>query len=185
MDQVLRRPSTKLQRSSSVHDPARDTSAVKQFGYGENCTHAGYMKKRKTRLLRHEWQEAHFRLQGSELSMHEDARIATAAKERINVDNYGVTCSANVSSSKLSAAMKAFRIRNEATDAAKADHAAFNFQLVPNKDGDRRLAASGKTHHFAVKTADDRIDWMRELMLHKALKQKGQGYDIELNGEPF
>ena len=45
-----------------------------------------------------------------------------------------------------------------------------------------RNTASGKTHHFAVKTRDERIDWMRELMLAKALKQKNEGYEINVNG---
>ncbi|KAJ2988669.1 hypothetical protein NUW58_g3855 [Xylaria curta] len=51
---------------------------------------------------------------------------------------------------------------------------------------------TGKTHHFAVRSRDERIDWMRELMLAKALKQKGEGFeshslprriDHEANGE--
>jgi hypothetical protein len=41
---------------------------------------------------------------------------------------------------------------------------------------------TGKTHHFAVKNRDERIDWMRELMLAKALKQKGDGFEISVNG---
>ena len=39
-----------------------------------------------------------------------------------------------------------------------------------------------KTHHFAVKSRDDRIEWMRELMLAKALKAKGEGYEVKVNG---
>jgi hypothetical protein len=45
-----------------------------------------------------------------------------------------------------------------------------------------RKAVPGKTHHFAVKHKDERIDWMRELMLAKALQQKGQGYEVEVYG---
>jgi len=32
---------------------------------------------------------------------------------------------------------------------------------------------TGKTHYFAVTSRDERIDWMRELMLAKALSSKG------------
>ena len=107
---------------------------------------------------------------------------SAAALEKIDVDDYGVTCSSNASSNKLTAAMKAFRIKNESEKSGnKTDPTAFNFQLIPNKEGDKKAAASGKTHHFAVKTKDERIDWMRELMLTKALKQKDQGYDVEIN----
>jgi hypothetical protein len=42
--------------------------------------------------------------------------------------------------------------------------------------------AKGKTHYFAVKSRDERIDWMRELMLAKALKQKSEGFEINING---
>lgn len=178
-----------LRRTKSTHDPFRSEPAVKHFGYGEECTHAGYMKKRKTKLLRHEWQEGHFRLVGFNLSMHENARLQSAALEKINVENYGIACSSAAASSKLSAAMKAFYIKSSnIADAAKADQTAFNFQLVPNKegvDGERRLDAKGKTHHFAVKTKDERIDWMRELMLAKALQQKGKGYEVQVNGKKF
>ena len=41
---------------------------------------------------------------------------------------------------------------------------------------------TGKTHHFAVRSRDDRIDWMRELMLAKALRQKGEGFEVSVNG---
>ena len=82
--------------------------------------------------------------------------------------------------------MKAFHIKNNAEASKKgkneADPTAFAFQLVPSRDSDKKAAANGKTHHFAVKTKDERIDWMRELMLAKALQQKGKGYDVEVNG---
>jgi hypothetical protein len=42
--------------------------------------------------------------------------------------------------------------------------------------------AKAKTHYFAVKSRDERIDWMRELMLAKALKQKSEGYEVNING---
>jgi hypothetical protein len=144
------------------------------------------MKKRKTKMLRHEWQETHCRLNGAELAMHSDAHFHSAKKDTINVDDYAVACSSVASTNKLSAAMKAFHIKNNAEAPKKskneADPTAFAFQLVPSKDGDKKTAANAKTHHFAVKTKDERIDWMRELMLAKALQQKGKGYDVEVNG---
>jgi hypothetical protein len=171
----------------AVLDPAHHEPNTQYFGYGSDCTQAGWMKKRRTKLLRHEWQEAHFRLKGSNLAMHDSARLSSAATDTINVEDYAVACSSVASGSKLSAAMKAFYIKNS-TDAAKktkngeSDPAAFAFQLVPSKDGDKKVAASSKTHHFAVKNKDQRIDWMREIMLAKALQQKGKGYEVEVNG---
>jgi hypothetical protein len=58
---------------------------------------------------------------------------------------------------------------------------------VPNREGFGAGASSsavgGKTHHFAVRQKDERIDWMRELMLAKALQQKGKGYEVEVYGD--
>ena len=170
-----------------LRDPSHHSPTTQSFGYGPDCTHAGWMKKRKTKMLRHEWQETHCRLKGTELAMHSDAHFQSAKKDTINVDDYAVACSSVASTNKLSAAMKAFHIKNSAEAAkkakqAEADPTAFAFQLVPSKDSDKKAAANGKTHHFAVKTKDERIDWMRELMLAKALQQKGKGYDVEVNG---
>ena len=174
-----------------IHDPSHSACETMEFGYGAACTHAGWMKKRKTKMLRHEWQDAHFRLQGSQLGMYANARLSTAAKDVIDVDNYAVACSSAVSGNKLAAAMKAFSIRAasaadvvEKRSGSGSDATAFAFQLVPQaKEGERRhVVASGKTHHFAVKNKDERIDWMRELMLAKALQQKGKGYEVEVNG---
>ncbi|PHH55850.1 hypothetical protein CFIMG_002643RA [Ceratocystis fimbriata CBS 114723] len=41
---------------------------------------------------------------------------------------------------------------------------------------------TGKTHHFAVKNRNQQIGWMRELMLAKAIKQKGEGFEVRVNG---
>ncbi|KAK5173477.1 uncharacterized protein LTR77_002158 [Saxophila tyrrhenica] len=176
----------------SIPDPAHHVPNTQTFGYGSDCTHAGWMKKRRTKMLRHEWQDAHFRLKGTSLAMHDSARLSAVAKDTINVENYAVACSSVASTNKLSAAMKAFTIKHNNNSngspekAGKAggehDPTAFAFQLVPSRDGDRRVAASGKTHHFSVKNKDQRIDWMREIMLAKALQQKGRGFDVEVNG---
>jgi hypothetical protein len=149
------------------------------------------MKKRKTRMLRHEWHEHHFTLKGTRLSMHKDAR-ALETLEYIDVDDYAIACSSLASGSKLNAAFKAMNI--SLGDKSKKDEAAFAFQLIPAAidkgqklrkrefADDKDAAAKAKTHYFAVKSRDERIDWMRELMLAKALKQKSEGYEVNVNG---
>ncbi|EGE00660.1 hypothetical protein TESG_07957, partial [Trichophyton tonsurans CBS 112818] len=66
------------------------------------------------------------------------------------------------------------------------DETAFAFSLIPaTKPSERKsiFTANGKNHHFAVKTRDERINWMRELMLAKALKKgKEAGNKIKMNG---
>ncbi|KAF2725498.1 hypothetical protein K431DRAFT_215197 [Polychaeton citri CBS 116435] len=187
--------SRKLSTSSAstnatrTRDPAHHSPQTKTFGYGETCTHAGWMRKRKNRILRHDWQDAHFRLNGTQLAMHASARLSAAELDSFNVDDYAVACSNIRSDGKLAAALKSLHIRNDSNKKLN-DPAPFAFQLVPSresKSGEERktFLSHGKTHHFAVKSKDERIDWMRELMLAKALHQKGQGYDVEVNGVPF
>lgn len=143
-----------------------------------DVNHAGWMKKRKTKMLRYEWHENHFRLNGTRLAMHRDS-VDAAVLESIDVDEYAVACS-SLASNKLGAAFKSLKLSGKKKE---GDAAAFSFQLVPAAEKKGILnAATGKTHHFAVKSRDDRIDWMRELMLAKALKQKADGCEINING---
>lgn len=160
---------------TTVRDPAHHSPVSKNFGYGPECTHSGWMRKRKTKLLRHEWNDAHFRLKGTQLGMHGDAKLESRAKEVIDVDGYAVACSSVASQGKLRAGLKAFAMKSPEKK-VEGEAAAFSFQLVPQQ------RVEGKTHHFAVSNKDERIDWMRELMLAKALKQKKEGYEVEING---
>lgn len=182
----------------------------------------GYMKKRKTKMLRHEWQEQYVTLKGTRLAMHKDRRAVDRTLEYVDVDDYAIACAGLASTSKLNAALKAMSIRKD-KGMTKEDIAAFSFQLVPQGDAARSGLAgagsrlrkresagahgrngswdgssgaststppppsegvngTGKTHHFAVRSRDERIDWMRELMLARALKQKGEGFEITMNG---
>ncbi len=156
----------------------------------DDIAHQGWMKKRKTKMLRHEWHEHHFTLKGTRLAMHKDAR-ALETLEYIDVDDYAIACSSLASGSKLNAAFKAMNISRGKTD--KKDEAAFSFQLIPAAiEKGQKLrkkespvdegGAKAKTHYFAVRSRDERIDWMRELMLAKALKQKSEGFEINVNG---
>ncbi|KAI9796034.1 MAG: hypothetical protein M1833_006542 [Piccolia ochrophora] len=186
------RPRTESQRPSFAmakveEDPTLEaaggdvTEKIPPVCVVSDVNHAGWMKKRKTKFLRHEWNEHHFRLKGTKLAMHLDDR-SSKELEHINVDEYAVACSSLASSSKVSAALKNMKL-SSAGGKRDEGNCAFAFQLVPAADRKGiRHAAMGKTHHFAVRSRDDRIDWMRELMLAKALKQKGDGYEINVNG---
>ena len=147
--------------------------------------HSGWMRKRRTNWFRHEWPELHFVLRGTRLGIHKDQH--SAEDGFIEMDDYSVACS-NSASTKLSAAFKSWKIKNGQGNMHMSD-GAFFFQLVPCNEKERRKGsppatkAEKKVHHFAVKSRDERIDWMRELMLAKAIKQKGEGFDVEVNGE--
>lgn len=174
--------------------PVTGNTPITAVRTAEDIAHQGAMKKRKTKMLRHEWHEHHFTLKGTRLAMHKDSS-ALETLEYIDVDDYAIACS-SLASSKLNAAFKAMNISRGNKD--KKDEAAFSFQLIPaaiekgvrlrkresqmgggSPDG---KAANNKTHYFAVKSRDERIDWMRELMLAKALKQKSEGYEVNVNG---
>lgn len=173
--------------------PSYGASSSSNFSLASDpqVTRSGYMKKRKTtRLLRHEWQDAHFTLCGTNLAMHKDEANAhrnSKALDMIDVDDYAVACSSLATSSKLTAAFKKSILRNG--NHPNSDQAAFAFSLVPTpKETERKAFFSnhnnnGKSHHFAVKSRDDRIDWMRELMLAKALKKgRDGGSEMQVNG---
>ncbi|KAM7219156.1 hypothetical protein V8F06_005453 [Rhypophila decipiens] len=192
--------------------PTTTTPSVDMTG-GNAISYQGLMKKRKTKMLRHEWHEHFFTLRGTRLTMHKDAETAAnKTLEYIDIDDYAIACS-SLASSKLNAAFKAMHLRRGSADDKKEDVAAFSFQLIPQDPkggvrlrkrestlpgilgggGDSSKASTlpglegavngtGKTHHFAVKGRDERIDWMRELMLAKALKQKGEGCEVTVNG---
>lgn len=171
-----------------------DTSASSTTS-SNSITHQGPMKKRKQKMLRHEWQDGYFTLKGTRLNMHKDEQQIERTLEYVDIDDYAIACSTLASSSKLSSAFKALSMHSR----EKSDPVgAFQFQLVPQDKNSARLRkrdsalpsqfpsegvnGTGKTHHFAVKNRDERIDWMRELMLAKALKQKGEGFEISVNG---
>ncbi|XHG06471.1 hypothetical protein AWENTII_009664 [Aspergillus wentii] len=177
-----------LKRSPRIgfHAPSSSNSSLSS---DPDVTRSGYMKKRKTtRFLRHDWQDAHFTLRGTNLAMHKDeleAHRASLALESIDVDDYAVACSSLASNSKLSAAFKRSILRNG--NNLSKDEAAFAFSLIPSsKENEKKAFFSnkdGKSHHFAVKSRDDRIDWMRELMLAKALKKGREGGgEVQVNG---
>jgi len=163
-----------------------ETSKKKGGFHYNGVNHAGWMKKRRTKLLRHEWEDHHFRLTGTQLAMHPNELPSSSALNTIDVDDYAVACS-SLASNKLAAKLKALKLTSGPKDKDNAP-TAFSFQLVPTgpveKEGrtTRRVMPNGKTHHFAAKTRDERIDWMRELMLAKALKAKGEGYEVNVNG---
>ncbi|KAI5358899.1 putative PH domain containing protein Boi1/Boi2 [Septoria linicola] len=171
--------------SVSARDPAKHSPVTHDFGYGPDCSHSGWMRKRKTKILRHEWTDSHFRLKGTQLTQHASSRLSAEVKDCINVDDYAVACSSVSSNHKLSSAFKALAISKGSNGETKKDvqdATAFAFQLVPSVK-EARKRAEGKTHHFAVKSKDERIDWMRELMLAKAREQKGKGFEVEVNGK--
>src|SRR5947207_1826477 len=103
-----RRPSFAMQRvdEDAIMSPI-DGPQDRAVG-PDDVNHAGWMKKRKTKLLRHEWQEHHFRLKGTRLEMHKDERSIDEL-EHIDVDEYAVACS-SLASGKLNAAFKAMKI---------------------------------------------------------------------------
>ena len=179
--------STQFSGDSPVSDQmrtARPEDAPLKGGLAYNSVnHHGWMKKRRTKLLRHEWQDHHFRLQGTTLAMHPNELPSSSALHTIDVDQYAVACS-SLASNKLSAKLRALRLTSGQKD-KNGMPAAFEFQLVPTAPGKgdfKKVLPNGKVHHFAVKSRDDRIDWMRELMLAKALRAKHDGFEVTING---
>lgn len=168
----------------SSGSPGRVSASTAGGFVYQGVAHHGWMKKRRTKLLRHEWQDHHFRLNGTLLAMHGNELPSSSALQTIDVDDYAVACS-SIASNKLSAKLRALKISHSHKDKDGNPTPAFEFQLVPTTPGKaevKKIVPHGKMHHFAVKSKDDRIDWMRELMLAKAIKAKGDGYEVNVNG---
>lgn len=179
------------------------------INYGPSVILTGWVRRRRARLWRHEWQPAHLRLTGSQLTLHASARADDPAMETIEVEDFAVACSTVSGHSKISAAMRNVgSIGSLGGKIALEGGEAFSWQLVPattltenrpNSKGGRSgsisltnglideevkeevVAVNGerkrgrdmsKTYHFAVKTREERMAWMREVMIAKALKQR-------------
>lgn len=140
-------------------------------------THSGWMKKRRTNWFRHEWPDYHFVLKGTRLGY---ARHMEKEDGFIEMDNYSVACS-TTASHKLSAAFKGAKLFGK-KNVREGENGAYFFQLVPAAP-EAGKPGVGKVHYFAVGSREERIDWMRELMLAKAIKQKKEGFEVEVNGE--
>uniref|UniRef100_A0A8H7N9B4 PH domain-containing protein n=1 Tax=Bionectria ochroleuca TaxID=29856 RepID=A0A8H7N9B4_BIOOC len=194
---VERRSFEQVLPPSSTFDATDGPSS--DSGSSHGISHQGPMKKRKTKFLRHEWHDGYFTVKGTRLNMHKDAEQLDRTLEYVDIDDYAIACSSLASTSKLSAAFKAVSISHNRNKSNPVG--AFQFQLIPMekektsaKLRKRESAVSakgaaaegvngtGKTHHFAVTSRDDRIDWMRELMLAKTRKQKQEGFEVKVNG---
>jgi len=159
-------------------EAVEDDQSVKMAPSPHMRTHSGWMKKRRTNWFRHEWPDYHFVLRGTRLGYSKD--VATDEVGAIDMDNYQVACS-NTGSTKLAAAFKVFSSKKKDLHGGGT----YFFQLVPAQGGAAAQAPKklSKVHYFAVGSREERIDWMRELMLAKAIKQKKQGFEVEVNGQ--
>ncbi|KAJ5923415.1 hypothetical protein N7454_008660 [Penicillium verhagenii] len=166
------------------------SSSMSSLASDPEVTNAGYMKKRtKTGLLHHEWQQAHFTLRGTNLAMHKseaEAHRISLALENIDVVDYTVACQSRATSSKLTASFKK-NILRKGGELSKND-AAFAFALIPATKENEKKALFGhkdglKTHNFDAGSSQNRVDWMRDVMLARALKKsKDRGEEVLING---
>ncbi|KAK6529917.1 hypothetical protein TWF281_009070 [Arthrobotrys megalospora] len=131
----------------------------------------GEMKKRTNHFLRNEWVTHRVELRGTKLTVYKSvsSRDVLAA---IEIDDYSVTCTTAGSN----------KFKGLKTGSKKDSDGMYHFQLVPNQDA-KKAGEQKKEHHFAVSSREERIDWMRELMLAKAIKQKKSGFQVEVNGK--
>lgn len=164
-----------IQRCASTQPRRRQNSFVPKVapvvetppivtGEADLANHAGWMRKRKTtRMLRHEWQDSYFLLNGSKLDMLRD-ELDTMPVDSIDVDEYQVHAYTTASGSKLHSAFKK-------SIGASDKEPSFAFSLIPDDQKDKKIFDKSRSHHFAVNSGRDRVEWMRKLMLAKALKK--------------
>jgi hypothetical protein len=153
---------------SSHSKPAHQSSDI--------LNHAGWMRKRRTtKMLRHEWTDNYFALNGTRLLMLQNDMPDARAIEHIDVDEYAIHAYSMATASKLSAAFKKSIL---GSDHMSTSQPGFAFSLIPehDKSSSRKLFDKGaKSHHFALHNSHEKIEWMRRLMLAKAASRNGQG----------
>ncbi|KAI1613667.1 hypothetical protein EDD36DRAFT_382261 [Exophiala viscosa] len=159
-----------VQETNNESSQAQQTLPCSRPTELDLANHQGWMRKRRTtRILRHEWQDNYCTLVGNKLTMHETHYANAAPLEKIDVDEYTLHAYAQASSSKLSAAFKKSLLGQGKLPAG--EHS-FAFSLIPDSEKSRKMFEKGsKTHHFAVDSSKERIEWMRKLMLAKAMKK--------------
>ena len=139
--------------------------------------HAGWMRKRRTtKMLRHEWTDNYFCLDGTRLIMLSTDLPEANPIEHIEVDEYAVHAYSVDNARKLSASFKKSIL---GSDYIPRSQPSFAFSLIPDGDKNqpRKLFEKGaKPHHFALHSGSDKIEWMRRLMLAKAASRNGQGH---------
>jgi len=155
------------------------------------------------------WTDGHVRLNGTLLSVHGSAEVAGAEVELIDVKDFAIACrstsfgsddadsedglcwGAGGTASRFAVALRALRGGANSPRKEAGKDAPYTFHLVPcrgaaaSATGVRgALLRDGKArkHHFAVGSIEERIDWMREVMLAKAIRQKGEGFDVVVDG---
>ena len=168
--------------------------------YGSGVLRTGWVRRRRARLWRHEWQAAHARLNGTKLFLHATSYPDDQAPiDVIDIDDYVVSCSAAASGNKFSSAVKSFKVsgsQNGKDVTPSGDSEMFAWQLIPavatgerpahgSANPSRSNTTDGSEHsskskngempqkqYFAVKSRDERIEWVREVMLAKKNQQK-------------
>ena len=155
--------------ASSLRPSAQSNSS------SDILNHAGWMRKRRTtKMLRHEWSDNYFSLDGTQLLMLESDVPTSHQLETIDVDEYAIHAYSMATSSKLSAAFKKSILGQGYNPSSQPS---FAFSLIPDPDKSKRLFEKGhKSHHFAVRSGGEKVEWMRRLMLAKAVSRNGHGH---------
>lgn len=198
------RPLTPIEHPADLesipHLPSRSvkSSSNSSLSSDPSVACSGYMNKRETgRFLRqHKWNKNHFTLRGTDLSMHKDEATAhrdSLALDKINVQNLAVAIQPPEHNSKLAAAIKRSVSRN--SNKSNNDQPSFGFSLVPTSKGNKKKAMlttiaannnhneSNKSHHFSVNSGETRTDWVRNLMLARAVQEgRDGGSEMQVNG---
>ncbi|EWC44633.1 hypothetical protein DRE_06622 [Drechslerella stenobrocha 248] len=129
----------------------------------------GEMKKRANHFLRNEWVNHRVELRGTKFTIYKST-IGREVLTTLEIDDFSVTCTTAGSN----------KFKGLKTGSKKDSDGMYHFQLVPNQG--KKTGEPKKEHHFAVSSREERIDWMRELMLAKAIKQKQSGFQVAVNG---
>jgi hypothetical protein len=153
---------------------------------GPEVAYSGWMRQRKTRLLRHEWVLRFYRLTGTLLTVHtSDAHVHATPLKTYDIFEHSITSEGPATRTKLNVWMKRLKL-----SAPPPEDRPFNFEVVPNvfmlgpqdqTQGTRRL----KVRYFTVDSNEVRQDWLRYVMHATNDRRLVEGIVTRVNGEDW
>jgi len=150
---------------------------------GPEIAYEGWMRQRKTKLLRHEWILRYYRLSGTLLTVHaSDLPVHAAPLKAYDIYEHSVTMNGAATRMKLNVWMKRLKL------SATPEDMPFVFELIPNTfmlgpQDQRQGARPLKVRYFAVDSNEARADWARNLTHATNDRNLEQGHETGINGE--
>jgi len=169
-------PLETLQEMGPAHANPTDAPAARP-----EVAYEGWMRQRKTKLLRHEWILRYYRLIRTLLTVHtSDLPVHATPLKTYDIYEYSVTSQGAATRSKLNTWMKRLKL------SATPEDMPFVFELIPNTfmlREDQRPSKPQKVRYFAVHSNEAKAEWMKYVIHATNDRRLEEGHVTNTNGE--